>query len=75
MIDDLVEDESRITNSLDSMALGDFERLILQVVFTEESLEDSERVLREHFGVKDAKRSIERALARVRHQGKKRPGR
>ncbi|MGD0476606.1 MAG: helix-turn-helix domain-containing protein [Nitrososphaerales archaeon] len=72
MIDDLVEDESRIKVALESMDLSDTERLILQVLFTEESLEEGERVLLEHFGLQDGKRSIEKALSKARHHIKKR---
>lgn len=72
MIDDLVEDESRIMAALESMDLSDTERLILQVLFTEESLEEGERVLLEHFGLQDGKKSIERALSKARRHIKKR---
>ena len=72
MIDDLVEDESRIKAALDLMDLSDTERLILQVLFTEESLEEGGRVLLEHFGLQDGKKSIEKALSKARHQIKKR---
>jgi len=72
MIDDLVEDESRLKVALESMDLSDAERLILRVLFTEESLEEGERVLVEHFGLRDGKRSIEKALSKARRQTKKR---
>ena len=75
MIDDLVEDESRIKAALESMDLSDTERLTLQVLFTEESLEEGERVLLEHFGLQDGKKSIEKALSKARHQVKKRTDR
>lgn len=72
MIDDLIEDESRIMAALDSMDLNDTERLILQVIFTEESLEEGEHVLSEYFGLRDGRKSIEKALSKARHQVKKR---
>jgi predicted transcriptional regulator len=72
MIDDLVEDESRIKVALESIDLSDTERLILQVLFTEESIEEGERVLVEHFGLQDGKKSIEKALSKARHHVKKR---
>lgn len=72
MIDDLVEDESRLRVALESMDLSDTERLILRVLFTEESLEEGERVLLEHFGLRDGKRSIEKALSKARRQTEKR---
>ena len=58
--------------ALESMDLSDTERLILQVLFTEESLEEGERVLLEHFGLQDGKKSIERALSKARRHIKKR---
>jgi predicted transcriptional regulator len=72
MIDDLADDESRMNVALESMDLSDTERLILQVLFTEESFEEGERVLLEHFGLQDGKKSIEKALSKARHQVKKR---
>lgn len=72
MIDDLVEDESRIRAELESMDLSDTERLILQVLFTEESLAEGERVLLKHFGLHDVKKSIEEALNKTKHHVKKR---
>jgi DNA-binding transcriptional ArsR family regulator len=75
MIDDLVEDESRIEAALESMDLSDTERLILQVLFTEESIEEGERVLLEHFGLQDGRKSIERALSKTRRQIKKKTNR
>jgi predicted transcriptional regulator len=75
MIDDLVEDESRIKTALESMDLSDTDRLILQVLFAEESLEEGERVLSVHFGLQDGKKSVEKALRKARHQSKKRTDR
>jgi predicted transcriptional regulator len=72
MIDDLVEDESRIKVALESMDLSDTERLILQVLFAEESLEEGERVLLEHFGLQGGKKKVEKVLSKARHQTKKR---
>jgi len=73
MIDDLVDDESRIKVALEAMDLNDTERLIIQVLFTEESLEEGKRVLLEHFGLQDGKKSIEKALDKAR-KGKDRKG-
>jgi hypothetical protein len=75
MIDDLVEDESRIKATLESMDLTDAEQLILQVLFTEESIEEGERVLLEHFGLQDGKKSIERALSKARRPTRKKTNR
>jgi predicted transcriptional regulator len=75
IIDAFVEDESRIKVALELMDLSDTERLILQVLFTEESLEEGRRVLLEYFGLQDSKKSIEKALSKARHQINKRTGR
>jgi DNA-binding transcriptional ArsR family regulator len=75
MIDDLVEDDSRIKAVLESMDLSDEERLILLVLFTEESLEEGERVLLEHFGLQGGRKSIEKALMKARLRLKKRGNR
>ena len=83
MIDDLFEDESRIKSALESMDLSKTELLILQVMFTEESLEKGARVLLEHFGLKEGRKSIESALRKARQltagksssaQGRRRTG-
>jgi len=75
MIDELFEDESRIKTALESMDLTDTERLILEVLFSEESSEEGERVLLERFGLQNGQRSIERALLKAVHRTKKRTGR
>ncbi len=69
MIDDLVEDEAKMSGLLDSMDLGDEGRLVLQTLFTEESLGEGERAVSRYFGL-DGRRSIEKALAKVRRIGK-----
>ena len=62
MIDDLVEDESRIEIAIRSMDLSESEKLILQVLFTEKSLQEAEHVLQKYFGLRDGKKSIDKAL-------------
>lgn len=66
MIDGLVQDESRIMAAIESMNLSNVERIILQVLFTEGSLEEGELVLLRHFGLQDGKKSIEKALSKAR---------
>lgn len=72
MIDDLFGEEARIRAALESMDLSDTERLILDVLFSEESIEEGERVLQEHFGLKDGRGLMERALAKSRRLTKDR---
>ncbi|MDV3244135.1 MAG: winged helix-turn-helix domain-containing protein [Nitrososphaerales archaeon] len=71
MIDDFVDTETRIEGLVRSLDVKDDERLLIQTAFTEESLEEAERTLREHQGLKDARRALEKALSRARKVGKK----
>jgi DNA-binding Lrp family transcriptional regulator len=66
MIDEIVEDETRLSTLVESLPLEDDERLILHVIFTEESLEQAERLLTERYGLKDARSAIDGVLRRVR---------
>ena len=68
MIDDLVENESRVRSTLEQTKnLTDTERLVLQVLFSEETMEDGERVLLDEFGLKGGADSMARVLSKVRH--------
>ncbi len=71
MIDEFVDTETRIEGLVRSLDVKDDERLLIQTAFTEESLEEAERTLREHQGLKDARRALEKALSRARKVGKK----
>lgn len=70
MIDRLVGDETAVRAMIDSMRLRDDEKLVLLSVFTEENLEEAEKALSDHFGVIDARRSIDSALEKVKRIGK-----
>jgi len=65
MIDDLVDDQLALTTALEEMPLGDQERLILEVLFTEETMTDGVRVLSRYYGLDD-RRSIDKALAQAK---------
>ena len=65
-IDELAENERMLTAGIDELALTDEERLILLTVFTEETTDDAEWVLKRIQGMKDARRSIDGALARAK---------
>ena len=71
MIDDLVEDESRIRSAVMKMSLTDTERLVLQVIFAEETLVEGERVLVDDFGLRGGTDSIAKTLAKARRHHRK----
>jgi DNA-binding MarR family transcriptional regulator len=66
-IDELVENEEMLAKGIDSLELTDEERLILLTLYTEETADDAERVLTRVQGVRDARRSIDEALSKVKH--------
>lgn len=71
LIDELVEDQARMEGLITSLDLTDEERLIIQTAFSEESLEEAEKALKEHHGVADARRALEKALSKARRVAKK----
>jgi len=70
-IDELVENEEMLARAVDSLDVRDDERLILLTTFTEETAEDAETVLEKVQGLKDARRSIDKALAKAKRSGGK----
>ena len=64
-IDELVGAQEALDAALESMPLGDYERLILGVLLTEETIEDGAKVLSRYYGIED-RRSIDKALAKAR---------
>ena len=68
-IDELAESEDMLAAGIDALGLSDEERLVLLTVFTEETTEDAERVLARVQGMKEARRSIDAALAKARRIG------
>ena len=71
VIDELVDAETKLVAFIESMDLDEEDRLVLLTAFTEETLQDAERVLREVHGVPEPRRSIARALAKARRNVKK----
>lgn len=65
-IDDLEDQEEMLAKGIDDLGLTDEERLILLTIFTEDTVEDGERVLARIQGMKDARRSIDKALTKVK---------
>jgi len=66
MIDGLAGDQEALESHLQEMKLTPEERLIVEVVFTEETLEDGSRALARYYGLGD-RRSIDKALAKAKH--------
>lgn len=64
-IDDLVADQQALRSALDASPIDATERLTLEVLFTEETLEEGVGVLSRHYGLDD-RRSIDRALAKAK---------
>ena len=71
MIDDLVDVEESLGGILESLSLGDDERLILYALFTEDTLEEGVRVLSRYYGLKEGRKSIDKALAKAKRFDKK----
>ena len=65
MIDELAGDHGALKSYLNGMDLSSEERLILEVIFTEETLEDGARALARYYGLGD-RRSIDKALAKAK---------
>jgi predicted transcriptional regulator len=66
MISQLVDSEDRLSGIIEGLGLDDEECLLVQTMFTEETLGDAERALARTHGMRDPRRSIERALAKAR---------
>jgi DNA-binding transcriptional ArsR family regulator len=60
MIDGLADDQEALASTLEAMRLSDEERLILEVLLTEETLEEGIRVLSRYYGFED-RRSMDTA--------------
>ena len=65
-IDELVDNQAALDSVLDSLKVSDTDRLILQTVFTEETMADAEKALARHHGLGDARKSIDKAMAKAK---------
>lgn len=65
MIDDIAADQGAISSAIGGLPLEPKEKLILEVLLTEDTFEDGERVLAEYYGLDD-RRSIESVLAKAK---------
>ena len=66
MIEELYENQEELEKALSTMNLPAEDLLVLQVLYSEESRADAERVLAEEYGIPDPGRTIERAASKVR---------
>lgn len=65
MIDEAAQSQEELEAALAGMHLSEEERLILEVILTEETVEDGIRALSKFYGMED-RRSIDEALAKAR---------
>lgn len=65
-IRELVEYEGRMNSLIETMGIGDVERLLIRTAFTEETLGEAEAELKRVYRINDPRRSIERALAKAK---------
>ena len=65
LIDEVAESRNDLIAALAKMPLSELERLILEVILTEETVEDGVSALSRFYGIED-RRSIDKALAKAR---------
>ncbi|MDG7011361.1 MAG: ArsR family transcriptional regulator [Nitrososphaerota archaeon] len=65
MIDEAADEQADLSSAIRSLPLSEREKLVLEVVLTEDTLEDGARVLSEHYGIED-RTSIENTLAKAK---------
>lgn len=71
MIDELVSTEAGIGALIRGLPSEEDERLLLFAAFTEETLEDAEKSLKEHYGLKDPKEALRKAISRANRLAKR----
>jgi DNA-binding Lrp family transcriptional regulator len=71
MIDDLLQDQARLSRVAEAAGGGIDGRVVLETVFAEESLSEAERALRRNYGLKGGRRSIDRVLSESTKNAKK----
>ena len=71
MIDELVSTEAEIGAIIRGLPSEEDERLLLLAAFTEETLEDAEKSLKEHYGLKDPKEALRKAISRAKRLTKR----
>jgi DNA-binding transcriptional ArsR family regulator len=68
LIDELADEREALRSGVEGLHVSPEEGLILEVILTEETLEDGLRVLARYYGIED-RRSIDIALAKARRSG------
>ena len=71
LIDDLVQNEGRLSALVESLQVNDNEKILLLAAFTEETMEEAEKSLSRHHGLIDPRKSIDRALANAKRNAKR----
>ena len=64
MIDEAADDQEELAAAIGSLGLSEAERLMVEVVLTEDTMEDGLEILSKYYGIDD-RRSIERVLAKA----------
>ena len=70
-IDELMTLETRISTLVRDLPTSDEDRLLLYAAFTEESLEDAERSLQEHYRLKEPREALQKAIAKAKRLSRK----
>jgi predicted transcriptional regulator len=65
-IEELSSEERALRGAIDSLKAEDDEKMILRVLFSEESQAEGGDALLRHFGLRDGRRSIDKAMAKAR---------
>ena len=65
MIDELVDEREALKAELDGLQVDPTERLVLEVLMTEETVQEGARVLQRYYGIED-RRPIDKALAEAK---------
>ena len=63
MVEDLMQERASMMRALEGAGLDEEELLILQVLYGEESFQSGEEALTRHYGLRERRKSIDRALA------------
>jgi len=71
LIGEFGEDQERMASIVSSLDLTDEEKLLLHIAYSEESIDDAERAVREQHGLVDARRSLDRAISKAKRVAKK----
>lgn len=65
LIDELVDGQVRLERAVRSVSVDEGERVVLEALFTEESMDAGLDLLAKYYGLKGGRRSIDRVLSKV----------